>query len=112
MYDLLTRKITKYLLHFLLFWGALSFSSVKAQETETQIMYLSGTGYQDTKEWEFMVSGGRNSEKWTTINVPSVWEQEGFGKYQYGIRFYGQAHPQGIADEVGKYKYSFEVPKG
>lgn len=81
------------------------------QNTETEIQYLSGTGYQDTKEWEFKVSGGRNSGKWSTINVPSVWEQEGFGKYQYGIRFYGKAFPEGIADEVGDYKYTFKVPK-
>ena len=87
--------------------------SVKAQKTatETQIQYLSGKGYQDTKEWEFKVSDGRNSGKWSTINVPSVWEQEGYGKYQYGIRFYGKAFPEGIADEVGEYKYTFEVPK-
>ncbi len=82
-----------------------------AQEKGTIIHYLSGTGFQDTKEWEFKLSHGRNSGEWTSINVPSVWEQEGFGKYQYGVRFYGQAHPEGIADEVGEYKYSFEVPK-
>lgn len=82
-----------------------------AQNTETQIQYLSGTGYQDTKEWEFKISDGRNSEDWSTISVPSVWEQEGFGKYQYGIRFYGKPFPEGIADEVGDYKYTFEVPK-
>lgn len=84
-------------------WG------VKAQETEIQ--YLSGKGYQDTKEWEFKISGGRKSGEWSTISVPSVWEQEGFGKYQYGIKFYGKPFPDGIADEVGQYKYTFEVPK-
>src|SRR6056300_185216 len=83
--------------------------SALAQNTEIQ--YLSGTGYQDTKEWEFKVSGGRNSGEWSTISVPSVWEQEGFGTYQYGIRFYGKPFPEGIADEVGYYKYTFEVPK-
>lgn len=87
----------------------LGIQQLHAQETEIQ--YLSGTGYQDTKEWEFMVSGGRNSGEWGTINVPSVWEQEGYGKYQYGIRFYGKPFPEGIADEVGKYKYSFSVPR-
>ncbi|MFV0564739.1 MAG: glycoside hydrolase family 2 TIM barrel-domain containing protein [Flavobacteriaceae bacterium] len=77
----------------------------------TEIQYLSGTGYQDTKQWEFKVSDGRKSGEWSTINVPSVWEQEGFGKYQYGIRFYGKPFPEGIADEVGEYKYKFTVPK-
>ncbi|GGF23489.1 glycoside hydrolase family 2 TIM barrel-domain containing protein [Echinicola rosea] len=95
-----------------LFLGILSLfamSGLKAQETEIQ--YLSGKGYQDTKEWEFKISGGRNSGEWSTISVPSVWEQEGFGKYQYGIKFYGKPFPDGIADEVGQYKYTFEVPK-
>ncbi|GAB3653772.1 glycoside hydrolase family 2 TIM barrel-domain containing protein [Echinicola sediminis] len=86
-----------------------SASQLSAQETEKQ--YLSGTGYQDTKEWEFMVSGGRKGGEWSTINVPSVWEQEGYGKYQYGIKFYGKPFPDGIADEVGHYKYTFEVPQ-
>jgi len=86
-----------------------SVSQLNAQETAVQ--YLSGKGYQDTKEWEFMVSGGRNSGEWSTINVPSVWEQEGYGKYQYGIKFYGKPFPDGIADEVGHYKYTFEVPQ-
>lgn len=84
-------------------------SMVHAQDT--QIQFLSGTGYQDTKDWEFKISKGRNSDKWSTIGVPSVWEQEGFGKYQYGIKFYGKPFPDGIADEVGMYKYAFEVPK-
>ncbi|WP_370479469.1 glycoside hydrolase family 2 TIM barrel-domain containing protein [Tamlana flava] len=86
----------------------IGFSSI-AQNTEIQ--YLSGKGYQDTKEWEFKISDGRQSGEWSTINVPSVWEQEGFGKYQYGIRFYGKPFPEGIADEVGQYKYKFTVPK-
>ncbi len=82
-----------------------------AQETSTEIKYLSGKGYQDTEEWEFMVTGGRKSGQWSTISVPSVWEQEGFGQYQYGIKFYGKPFPEGIADEVGHYKYTFEVPQ-
>lgn len=86
-------------------------ATAQDQNTETQIQYLSGKGYQDTKEWEFKISDGRKSGEWSTINVPSVWEQEGFGRYQYGIRFYGKAFPDGIADEVGQYKYTFTVPK-
>lgn len=89
----------------------LVFTGVTALAQNTEIQYLSGTGYQDTKEWEFKVSDGRKSGEWSTINVPSVWEQEGFGTYQYGIRFYGKPFPDGIADEVGYYKYTFEVPK-
>ncbi len=89
----------------------LALAGLSAVAQNTEIQYLSGTGYQDTKEWEFKISDGRKSGEWSTINVPSVWEQEGFGKYQYGIRFYGKPFPEGIADEVGEYKYKFIVPK-
>ncbi|MBD0823760.1 glycoside hydrolase family 2 protein [Aestuariibaculum marinum] len=89
----------------------LALAGLSAVAQNTEIQYLSGTGYQDTKEWEFKISDGRKSGEWSTINVPSVWEQEGFGKYQYGIRFYGKPFPEGIADEVGEYKYKFTVPK-
>lgn len=78
---------------------------------ETEVQYLSGTGYGNTVEWEFFCTGGRNSGKWTTIGVPSCWEQEGFGTYQYGIGFYGKETAPGLADEQGKYRYEFEVPE-
>lgn len=81
------------------------------QDRETEIRYLSGRGYGDTETWAFKISGGRKSGEWGTINVPSVWEQEGYGKYQYGIKFYGKPHPEGIADEIGEYKYEFTVPR-
>ena len=45
------------------------------------------------------------------IGVPSCWELQGFGTYQYGISFYGKAFPEGIAGEKGMYKYEFEVPE-
>ena len=62
-------------------------------------------------EWDFLCSDGRNSGKWTKIGVPSCWELQGFGTYQYGMRFYGKATPEGIADETGKYKHEFTLPK-
>ncbi|MGS2739247.1 glycoside hydrolase family 2 TIM barrel-domain containing protein [Sinomicrobium sp. M5D2P17] len=102
------RKV--FLLHLIL--SIVSLYSLRAQQgNETEVLYLSGKGYQDTETWEFKVSEGRNSGKWGTIEVPSVWEQQGYGKYQYGIKFYGKPHPDGIADEVGEYKYTFTVPK-
>ena len=93
------------------FLSSLSLFGLHAQDAKTEIKYLSGKGYLDTKEWEFKISDGRNSGAWSTIGVPSVWEQEGFGTYQYGIKFYGKPFPDGIADEVGEYKYTFNVPK-
>ncbi|HYH56269.1 MAG TPA: glycoside hydrolase family 2 TIM barrel-domain containing protein, partial [Anseongella sp.] len=83
----------------------------KGEEPETEIRYLSGTGYGDTVEWEFFCTAGRNSGKWSTIGVPSCWEQEGFGTYQYGIGFYGKETAPGLADEQGMYRHEFEVPE-
>jgi beta-galactosidase/beta-glucuronidase len=77
----------------------------------TEIQYLSGKGYDDAVPWEFECTGGRNSGVKTTIPVPSCWELQGFGTYQYGMPFYGKANPPGIANEKGKYLYRFKLPK-
>lgn len=79
---------------------------VNAQQTET--MYLSGTGLGDTKTWSFFCSKGHNSGKWSKIEVPSQWEQQGFGEYTFG-RFYLKegAEP---SSETGTYRYDFKVP--
>ncbi len=50
----------------------------------TKRIYLSGQGRFDAFEWDFKCSGGQNSGKWATIKVPSCWEQQGFGNYDYG----------------------------
>ena len=55
---------------------------VLAQQTE--IIYLSGTDADNTVEWEFYCTDGRRSGEWTTIPVPSNWELQGFGTYNYG----------------------------
>ena len=78
---------------------------------QTERQYLSGHGCDDTVEWDFFCTDGRNSGRWTKIGVPSCWELQGFGTYQYGISFYGKAFPEGIAGEKGLYKYEFEVPE-
>jgi len=89
----------------------LAFISAQAQQpTETLVQYLSGKGFDDAVEWEFFCTEGRNSGEWTTIKVPSCWELQGFGTYQYGMPFYGKADPPGIAKEQGKYKYTFRLP--
>ncbi len=81
------------------------------KEVTTQRQYLSGHGCDDMVQWDFLCSDGRNSGKWTKIGVPSCWELQGFGNYQYGMRFYGKATPEGIADEKGKYKTEFTLPQ-
>lgn len=77
---------------------------------ETQRQYLSGKGCDDMVEWDFFCTGGNNSGKWSKIGVPSCWELQGFGTYQYGMKFYGKAFPAGVADEKGMYRYEFNLP--
>ena len=97
---------------FLFAMLSLSFSAMQAQsQVETQRQYLSGHGSDDMVQWDFLCTDGRNSGKWTKIGVPSCWELQGFGTYQYGMRFYGKATPEGIADEKGQYKTEFTLPK-
>ena len=86
---------------------------INAQSTDvnTHRQYLSGTGCDDTVLWDFKCSDGRNAGQWTKIGVPSCWELQGFGTYQYGMRFYGKATPEGIADEKGQYKHEFTLPQ-
>ncbi|MDR1783146.1 MAG: glycoside hydrolase family 2, partial [Dysgonamonadaceae bacterium] len=77
----------------------------------TEIQYLSGKGFDDAVDWQFECTGGRRSGEKTTVKVPSCWELQGFGTYQYGMPFYGKANPPGIADEKGLYKVKFRLPK-
>jgi beta-galactosidase/beta-glucuronidase len=72
------------------------------QAQQTVIQYLSGTDKDHTVQWNFMVNKGRNSGKWSTIPVPSCWEMQGFGTYNYGE---DRENP----DEKGQYKYQFKV---
>ncbi len=84
--------------------------TAQVDDVTTQRQYLSGTGCDDMVEWDFMCTDGQRAGKWTKIGVPSCWELQGFGTYQYGMRFYGKATPEGIADEKGNYKYEFQLP--
>lgn len=79
--------------------------SLHAQQTEK--VYLSGTGSGNTVPWQFFCTGGMNANKWTTIPVPSCWELQGFGKYDYG---YAKDSIRG--KEKGLYKKTFTVPAG
>ena len=81
----------------------LSFMQMNGQET--QHLYLSGTGSDHTVNWQFFCTAGQNSGKWTTIPVPSNWELQGFGKYDYGW-----AKDTARGKESGFYKYKFKVP--
>ena len=75
-----------------------------------EIKYLSGTDNKNTVAWDFFCTGGRNAGKWTKIQVPSHWEQQGFGAYNYGRDYKTYGRNFRFADEQGLYKYSFNVP--
>lgn len=72
----------------------------------TEIQYLSGTGSDHTINWDFHCSAGMNSGHWTTIAVPSCWEQEGFGSYNYGHDKF-----ENRLNESGTYRYQFRIPE-
>lgn len=78
-------------------------NNIFPQQTEKQ--YLSGTGNDNTVNWEFFCTAGMNAGKWTTIPVPSCWELHGFGKYDYGF-----AKDSVRGKEKGLYKHTFNVP--
>lgn len=73
--------------------------------TQTVIHYLSGTGADQTVEWDFRISDGMRAGEWAKIPVPSNWEVQGFGNYQYG-----NAVRQSPVNETGEYRYTFDVP--
>lgn len=92
----------------LLFLCLLTFAvGMQAQQTERQ--YLSGTGLGNTVTWQFRCSEGRNSGKWSKIEVPSQWELQGFGEYTYG-RWYKKKGVKNPSMEEGIYRRDFKVP--
>ena len=81
-----------------------SASVARAAETETQ--YLSGLGKDDPVKWQFMCDKGMNANKWSTIGVPSNWQLQGFGIYEYG-----RPNPAGGWPRThGIYKRTFTTP--
>jgi hypothetical protein len=86
----------------------LLFTSSQAQQK--QIQYLSGTDAAHTVQWDFFCTAGRNSGEWKKIQVPSNWEQQGFGNYNYGRDYKTNGKNARFYDEQGKYKYEFKVP--
>lgn len=72
---------------------------------QTEIKYLSGTGADHTVPWDFYCTDGMNSKKWRKIRVPSCWEQQGFGEYNYG-----HVPLDKRLNEQGHYKHEFVVP--
>ncbi len=84
----------------ILFQCILTINCFAAFSQGTIVKYLSGTDKDYTVPWDFYCTGGNNSGKWTKIAVPSNWELQGFGTYNYG-------HDKVKADEQGIYKHEF-----
>ncbi|MDQ3845822.1 MAG: glycoside hydrolase family 2, partial [Bacteroidota bacterium] len=81
-----------------------------SQSVVKQVKYISGTDSKNTVVWDFYCTGGRNSGKWTKIQVPSHWEQQGFGAYNYGRDYKTYGRNFRFADEQGLYKHQFTLP--
>lgn len=77
-----------------------------ARGAETEKKYLSGRGKDDMVQWQFKCDKGQNANKWSTIGVPSNWQLQGFGIYEYG-----QPKPAGGWPRVhGIYRRTFTTP--
>ncbi|KQW42484.1 MULTISPECIES: glycoside hydrolase family 2 protein [unclassified Roseateles] len=70
----------------------------------TATLMLTGSGPDDAVAWDFTISGGRRAGEKARILVPSNWQQQGFGSYQYGY----DKGPR-VADSA-VYKRRFSVP--
>lgn len=84
--------------------------SVLCSAQTKQIQFLSGTDAKHTVQWDFFCTEGRNSGEWKKIEVPSCWEQQGFGNYNYGRDYKTNGKNARFYDEQGMYKYKFTVP--
>lgn len=78
--------------------------SLQTFAQKSEIKYLSGTDKDHTVDWDFYCTKGRNSGVWSQIKVPSHWEFQGFGAFNYG------QNEKVFYDEKGIYKYQFTVP--
>ncbi len=89
----------------------LLFVGLDAVAQKTEQLYLSGTDSKRIVEWDFFCTDGRRSNSWEKIAVPSCWEQQGFGNYNYGRDYKTNGKNSRFADESGLYKYQFTVPQ-
>ena len=113
-YCLMPTSSPSYFFRFLLLSAALLLAQLSRAQpaAQKQVAYLSGTDNRGTVKWDFYCTGGRQSGYWTTIAVPSCWEQQGFGLYNYGRDYKTYGKNFRFADEQGLYKRTFNVPAG
>src|SRR4030095_5995021 len=86
-----------------------AFLFMQAYAQQKEIQYLSGKDAANTVQWDFFCTGGRNSGEWKKIPVPSCWELQGFGNYNYGRDNKTFGKNFSYYDEKGIYKYQFNV---
>ncbi|MCA5003844.1 glycoside hydrolase family 2 protein [Sphingobacterium bovistauri] len=79
-------------------------------QTEKAIQYLSGKDNENTVDWDFWVSGGRKAGQWSKIAVPSHWEQQGFGSYNYGRDYVTYGKNFQFNEEYAVYRHNFTIP--
>jgi hypothetical protein len=91
-------------------FAGLALISMNALAQQKQVQYLSGTDTKKTVQWDFYCTAGRNSGAWAKISVPSCWEQQGYGNYNYGRDYKTYGKNSRFFDEKGMYKYQFKVP--
>ncbi|RAW02230.1 glycoside hydrolase family 2 TIM barrel-domain containing protein [Pseudochryseolinea flava] len=106
-------NIQKYIIACLIVSTQAFASTIFAQTVNalTEIQYLSGRDNRSSTTWDFWCTGGRNSGKWTKIIVPSHWEQQGFGEYNYGRDYVTYGKNFKFEEEKGIYRHTFTVPK-
>lgn len=78
----------------------------RVDPVETDRLMLSGHGPDDAVPWDFTIDGGRRAGQKAHIPVPSNWQQQGFGAYEYG-----NEDPDRPKNH-GSYSRHFTVPAG
>lgn len=106
-YNLLKKWIIKCLILTVFFMSPLIL--FPQDQVQYKRVYLSGSDAAKTVDWDFKVTDGRNSGEWSTIPVPSNWELQGFGTYNYGHDH--RDKEKKLGKEHGLYRHKFNVPK-
>src|SRR5690606_24916317 len=105
------RKLFPVLVLVLWMMGGIPYQAF-CQHPATEVHFLSGTDNEHTVTWDFWCSGGRNSGTWGTLEVPSHWEQQGYGNYNYGRDYVTYGRNFRFHDEKGVYRHAFGLPRG
>ena len=79
-------------------------SGEAAPAVESERLYLSGSGPEAPRGWEFRIDSGRGARQWRVISVPSNWELEGYGRYTHGKQWWQPA-------EKAVYRTRFAAPR-